>query len=327
MTSVGTPDGHYPEIRQDATCPKETDMKFRTFQEAARQTDQQPGTDLADIAVHLLGMVGEAGSVATEYKKLLRDGPAHTAAKARIREELGDVLWYTATLATKLGLDLDDIARANLEKTRDRWMRTTTEPFDDQYPPAERLPRSGTFEFVASVSDAGRPTVRVRHDGQWMGDPLTDASHVDDGYRFHDVFHLAYAAVLGWSPVTRKLMGRKRKSDPEVDVAEDGGRAIVTEEGIAVTAFAYATSHNYLDGVTRLDFPLLDVIKDLTAPYEVGVRTAADWEQAILTGFAAWRALRSNNGGTVVLDATSRTLTIQGGMAISVSGQGCLHTA
>ena len=286
-------------------------MKFQTFQEAARQTDQRQGTDLADIAVHLLGMVGEAGSVATEYKKLLRDGPAHTAAKARIREELGDVLWYTATLATKLGLDLDDIARANLEKTRDRWLLTTAEPFDDRYLPAERLPRTGTFEFVASVSDAGRPTVRVRHDDRWMGDPLTDNSQVDDGYRFHDVFHLAYTAVLGWSPVTRKLMGRKRKSNPEVDEAEDGGRAIVTEEGIALMAFAYATSHNYLDGVTRLDFPFLNVIKDVTALYEVGVRTAADWEQAILTGFTAWRSLRDNNGGTVILDAASRSLAFQ----------------
>ena len=286
-------------------------MKFRTFQEAARETDQRAGTDLADIAVHLLGLVGEAGSVATEYKKLLRDGAAHTAAKVRIREELGDVLWYTATLATKLGLDLDDIARANLEKTRDRWMRTTAESFDDQYPEAERLPRAGTFEFVASVSDAGRPTVQVRHDGRWLGDPLTDNSHVDDGYRFHDVFHLANTAVLGWSPVTRKLMGRKRKSNPEVDEAEDGGRAIVSEEGIALTAFAYATSHNYLNGVTRLDFPFLNFIKDITAPYEVGVRTAADWEQAILTGFAAWRALRDNNGGTVILDATSRSIAFQ----------------
>jgi NTP pyrophosphatase (non-canonical NTP hydrolase) len=286
-------------------------MKLRTYQEAARQTDQRQGADLADIAVHLLGMVGEAGSVATEYKKLLRDGPAHTAAKARIREELGDVLWYTATLATKLGLDLDDIARANLEKTRDRWLRTTSEPFDDQYPQAEQLPRTGTFDFVASVSDAGRPTVSVRHDGRWMGDPLTDNSHVDDGYRFHDVFHLAYAAVLGWSPVTRKLMGRKRKSNPDIDEAEDGGRAIVGEEGIALMAFAYATSHNYLDGVTRLDFPFLNVIKDITAPYEVGVRTAADWEQAVLTGFTTWRALRDNNGGTVILDAASRSLAFQ----------------
>jgi hypothetical protein len=70
-------------------------------------------------------MAGEAGVGCAEYKKVLRDGPAHTAAKARIREELGDVPWYTATLATKLGLDLDDITRAILEKTRDRWLRVT----------------------------------------------------------------------------------------------------------------------------------------------------------------------------------------------------------
>jgi hypothetical protein len=144
-----------------------------------------------------------------------------------------------------------------------------------------------------------------------MGDPLTDASHVDDGYRFHDVFHLGYATVLGWSPVTRKLLGRKRKSDATIDEAEDGGRAIVTEEGIAAMVFAYATSHNYLDGITRVDFPLLDIIKNLAAPFEVGIRTAADWEHAILTGFSAWRQLRENNGGTVILDAANRSLTVE----------------
>jgi NTP pyrophosphatase (non-canonical NTP hydrolase) len=285
-------------------------MRFREYQDAARQTDQRPGNELADITVHLLGLAGEAGSVATEYKKLLRDGTAHTAWKARIREELGDLLWYTATLATTFGLDLDDVARANLEKTRDRWLHGSADPLDGQYPEHERLPRTGGFEFVASVSDTGRPTVRVRYDGRWIGDPLTDAAHVDDGYRFHDVFHLGYAATLGWSPVTRKLLGRKRRSSPETDEAEDGGRAIVIEEGIAATAFAYATSHNYLDGISRLDFPLLEVIKAISSPFEVGIRTAADWEHAILTGFAAWRKLRDNNGGTVTLDAANRALTV-----------------
>jgi NTP pyrophosphatase (non-canonical NTP hydrolase) len=302
-------------------------MKFRTYQEAALQTDQRQGTDLADIVVHLLGLAGEAGSVATEYKKMLRDGAAHTAAKARIREELGDVLWYIAALATKLDLDLDDIARANLEKTRDRWQRTTADPFDDDYPHSEQLPREGTFEFVASVTDEGRPAVQVWHDGRWLGDPLTDNSHVGDGYRFHDVFHLAYAAVLGWSPVTRKLTGTKRKSNPEIDEAEDGGRAIVCEEGIALNAFAYATSHNYLVGVSRLDFPFLNSIRDNTTSYEVGVRTAADWEQAILTGFAAWRALRDNNGGTVVLNAETRSLVFQERGAAAIPVQDNRHVA
>ncbi len=228
-----------------------------------------------------------------------------------MREELGDVLWYTATLATKLCLDLDDIARANLEKTRDRWLQTSSDSLDAEYPEHERLLREGRFEFITSVNDDGRPTVRVRYNNAWMGDPLTDASHVDDGYRFHDVFHLGYAAALGWSPVTRKLLGRKRRSSPETDEAEDGGRAVVIEEGIAAMVFAYATSHNYLDGITRLDFQLLDVIKSISAPFEVGIRTAADWEQAILTGFTAWRKLRDNDGGVVILDRSKRVLKVE----------------
>jgi NTP pyrophosphatase (non-canonical NTP hydrolase) len=36
--------------------------------------------------------------------------------KAKISDELGDVLWYTSQLATELGLDLEDIAERNLNK-------------------------------------------------------------------------------------------------------------------------------------------------------------------------------------------------------------------
>jgi NTP pyrophosphatase (non-canonical NTP hydrolase) len=286
-------------------------VKFSEYQRATRETDQRAGTELADIAVHLLGLLGEAGSVATQFKKYLRDGDAHTAWKARMREELGDVLWYTATLAGKLELDLDDIARANLQKTQDRWLSTGNDPLDDQYPEHERLPRQARLEFVPGVDGDGRPTAQMRWGDRWCGNRLTDASHVDDGYRFHDVFHLAYAAVLGWSPVTRKLLGRKRRSNPQADLAEDGGRAIVIEEGIVAMAFAYATSHDYLRGVSRLDFQLLDVITSLVTPVEVGTRTAADWELAVLTGFSAWRQLREHNGGVVILNADERKLTIE----------------
>jgi NTP pyrophosphatase (non-canonical NTP hydrolase) len=286
-------------------------MQFSDYQQATRETDQRVGRDLLDITVHPLGLLGEAGSVATEYKKHLRDGDAHTAWKSRMREELGDVLWYAATLASKLDLNLDDIAAANLHKTRDRWLRSDTDPFDAHYPEQERLPLHAQLEFVPDTDDHGRPTVQVKWGDRWCGDRLTDASHTNDGYRFHDVFHLAYATVLGWSPVTRKLLGRKRRSNPQADLAEDGGRAIVIEEGVAAMAFAYAASHNYLRDVTRLDFQLLDTITNLVSPLEVGVRTAADWEQAILTGFTAWRKLHKHNGGTLILNRTDRTLTVE----------------
>jgi hypothetical protein len=147
-------------------------------------------------------------------------------------------------------------------------------------------------------------------DGHPVGDPLTDAAHVEDGYRFHDVFHLAYLAVLGWSPVMRALMRRKRKSNPMTDEAEDGGRAIVAEEGIALMVFGYAAAHNYLDGVTKLDQQLTDVIRTMTAGLEVSVVRSADWERAIFTGFDAWRQLTATGGGTVELDADARTLRV-----------------
>jgi NTP pyrophosphatase (non-canonical NTP hydrolase) len=107
-------------------------------------------------------LAGEAGSVVTEYKKHLRDGAAHVAWKARLREELGDILWYAAALASHLELDLEDIARANLEKTADRWHRTSMDPFDDIFPVNERLPREGRFEFVTSSSRNGLATTRMR---------------------------------------------------------------------------------------------------------------------------------------------------------------------
>jgi len=285
-------------------------MEFHHFQQEATQTDQREGRDLPDLAIHLLGLVGEAGSVATAYKKILRDGPGHVTGKARLREELGDVLWYTATLATHLGLDLDDIAQANLEKTADRWLRSSHDPLDDRFPEDEQLPRHARISCTTTVHN-GRPAVQMSCDGAWGGDVLTDASHNDDGYRFHDVFHLAHAAVLGWSPVTRKLLGRKRRSDPHVDEAEDGGRAIVIEEGIAALVFAYASSHDYLRTVERLDSQLLQTIRDLVAPLEVAARSSADWERAIFTGYRVWNDLRNSDGGVVILDGERQTLAVE----------------
>jgi len=67
--------------------------------------------------------------------------------------------------------------------------------------------------------------------GGWLlGNVLGDNAHDDDGYGWHDAFHLAHMAVLGWSPVIRGLLGRTRKEDPATDDVEDGGRAIAIEE-------------------------------------------------------------------------------------------------
>ena len=67
---------------------------------------------------------------------------------------------------------------------------------------------------MIDVEGSAHQHVRLLVDGKPFGAELTDNAYDPDGYRFHDVFHFAYAAVLGWSPITRALLRRKRKSQP-----------------------------------------------------------------------------------------------------------------
>ena len=291
-------------------------MDFHRYQHAAIKTLQPPAPGTDPVTVPLLGLAGEAGSLATVYKKRLRDGPGFEQGKQQLREELGDLLWYIAALAHRLDLSLEDVAAASLEKAKDRWRPTPDDErvrFDDGYPEHERLPRKTTLTFTPTRAQDGRTViVLTREDGTPAGDPLTNASRVDDDYRFHDAFHLAHAAVLGWSPVTRFLLGRKRKSRPDVDEAEDGGRAIAIEEGISALVFSYAARHSYFRDVRHVDHELLTTIGHMTAHLEVSIYRAADWERAILTGYAAWARLRTQGGGTVELDLDRQTLTVLG---------------
>ncbi|CAN5612566.1 hypothetical protein BH09ACT8_BH09ACT8_19550 [soil metagenome] len=284
-------------------------MDLNDYQMSALQTDVRPQRELEDTVIHLLGLAGEAGSVAAEYKKHLRDGKAHIAWRERMAEELGDVLWYLAAIADRLDLRLGDIATANLVKTRARWIPGFPSPFDASFPDNERLPRSGVYEFRAVANaEAPRPSVDLFVNGLKVGDRLTDASDSPDGYRFHDVFHLAFATFLGWSPLTRALLGCKRRSDQLVDENQDGGRAIVLEEGISALAFAYGAEHRLLNGVERVDQSLIRAIDSASASFEVANKTGADWERAILAGFRVFRELLANDGGFVMFDADAGQL-------------------
>ncbi|VIO68784.1 hypothetical protein CI1B_23560 [Bradyrhizobium ivorense] len=281
-------------------------MDFKTYQREALGTDRVPTKgpdDMASLIVPMLGLAGETGQLLSEYKKHLRDGEAHRLFKERVSEELGDLMWYVANVASKFDLDLDEVAAANLRKTRGRFISgsTTSDSFDADLPDNERLPRRFEVELVDCDGGVSR-RVRVVIDGEPFGSELTDNAYDPDGYRFHDVFHFAYAAVLGWSPVTRSLIRRKRKSRPLLDEVEDGGRAAVIEEGVAALAFDYARRHRMLDGVGSLDFQLLRTVKDMTSHLEVKLRTTGEWEQAILQGFEVWRAVHAAGGGRISVD-------------------------
>tara|TARA_R110000824_G_scaffold363766_1_gene552077 strand:+ start:36 stop:380 length:345 start_codon:yes stop_codon:yes gene_type:complete len=94
------------------------------YQEEAWETAIYPdkGNNLYYPA---LGLVGEAGEVCNKIKKVMRDqnGEATPEQKNEIAKELGDVMWYLATLATELDSHLGCIADHNLKKLEDRQKR------------------------------------------------------------------------------------------------------------------------------------------------------------------------------------------------------------
>lgn len=106
-------------------------MNFNDYQKQALTTDTYNKNDglvsVTDLAFlnKVLGLVGESGEVAEKVKKILRnnDGVATEDDRREIMKELGDVLWYMATLSQYLGYDFEEVAQTNLDKLADRKKR------------------------------------------------------------------------------------------------------------------------------------------------------------------------------------------------------------
>ncbi len=98
-------------------------MELSEYQLLSRRTATYPRE--AGLSYPALGLNGEAGEVAEQIKKSIRDDGGELTVERReaLSKELGDVLWYLAQLATELDLDLDEVARENLEKLRSRQLR------------------------------------------------------------------------------------------------------------------------------------------------------------------------------------------------------------
>jgi len=200
-----------------------------------------------------------------------------------------------------------EIAEYNARKTRGRFLPpdlAALPTFDEGFDEEERIPQH--FEVRFTLRKSGKSYLQLN--GVFVGDPLTDNIADPDGYRFHDVFHLAHAAILHWSPVFRALIKQKRKSDPQYDETEDGGRAIVVEEGLTAWIFSQAKHLGFFIGNDKLSFDLLKSVEKFVAGYEVARCPLSLWERAILQGYAAFRKLRENDGGLIVGDRSSRSL-------------------
>ncbi len=70
------------------------------------------------IVYPALGLAGEAGEIAEKVKKFLRGDKELD--KDALLNELGDPMWYIASLADDLGFTLQDVVDRNVEKLSSR---------------------------------------------------------------------------------------------------------------------------------------------------------------------------------------------------------------
>ena len=208
-----------------------------TFRQIDGLIDSLREEDTINRSTQMGKLAASAGTLAEMSHKALE-----AMALTRRATYFGRLLGELAKTCAGFNLPLEDVALANIEKTSSRWPAEKTRNFplfDATFPEHEQLPREFDIEFIERGQGKDAHVVQ-RLWGVYIGDRLTDNSNEPDDYRFHDVFHLAYAAYLGWSPVLRALLKRKRKSDPDKDENEDGARAMIIEEGIATWIFDHA---------------------------------------------------------------------------------------
>lgn len=227
-------------------------------------------------------------------------------------ENMGLHLAELAITCASFDLRLEDVARSNLAKIHSRWPGEDglyPAPFDAGHAEHERFPPTLEITFTER-GDRKHGYVVQSLNGVFIGDRLTDNSNEPDDYRFHDVFHLAYLAFLGWSPVLRGLLKRKRKSNPRTDENEDGARAMIIEEGIATWIFNHAKEQEFYTDERRrgLDYRVLKQISSMVQGYEVQICQLWQWEKAIVEGFSVFLKLQEHRGGTVKVDVLKHAI-------------------
>jgi NTP pyrophosphatase (non-canonical NTP hydrolase) len=276
---------------------------------------QKPKAELAgpvagpEFERRLIALAGKVGHLLEDFSA----GRIHANGDA-LSADLVEIFRALIAAADDAEVSLDEAAQRNISKALDRWpLRRSWAPlFDEHFDQDEQLPRRVVMIF-REKDIGGKKYVVQQCNGVNIGDRLTDNRLEPDDYRFHDVFHLAYAAILGWSPVLRALFRVKRRSNPAIDENQDGARAILIEEGVSTWIFNHAARLHDFRNVKSLDYGLLKAVRQLVKGYEVEDRPLWQWELAILEGFRIFRDMRLHRGGIVTADLAAHNITFEAG--------------
>jgi NTP pyrophosphatase (non-canonical NTP hydrolase) len=317
-------------LRAASEFPKRTrEMVFDDYQKIAFLTARTEDRTLIEVCLAVLWQL----SAQLLRRKLppIEQGLNTAVATRPINDLLGEIAWHISALASIYQLKLGEIAARNKIKVSHRLDRNSPTPLHDEDSlEAERFPRS--FEIAIVTVGPGRS--RMFLGGKQIGDDLTDNAHFEDGYRFHDVMHLANVAKLGWSPVFRALLKRKRKGQPKIDEVEDGARAQIVEE-VVVKAIhsegcrlASSSGTQLVEVPNRLfpnreeiTFRFLKSIRSFVQGLEVAKNRDWEWIDAITEGHNLFYQLRCEEQGTVRIDLNARSVEFCRDVCVDSTGR------
>ena len=95
------------------------EINFKEYQGlSARTINQHFGRD-QQLANFGMGLTGEAGEIVEILKKHLFH--RHGLNAEKLKDELGDLLWYISAICNVLGFDMGQIASDNVEKLKKRY--------------------------------------------------------------------------------------------------------------------------------------------------------------------------------------------------------------
>ncbi len=227
--------------------------------------------------------------------------------KAKRHQILGAFVVAFFEVTVQANISFEEILNANSKKTQDIFIMpdyADLPTFDAKFPPEEQFPR----QFRFKIKERENGSAYMQMNDVFIGNLLKDNIKGEDFFRFHDALHLAYVAILHWSPNIRALLKRKRKSNPDFDDNEDGGRAIVIEEGLTGWVFSKAKDLKYFDGHEKISVDILKTIRDFVKGYEVEKCPERLWQEAIVEGYKVFREVMENRGGYIIGDMDKRTL-------------------
>lgn len=103
-------------------------MNFKEYSQEALKTKKYPDQHALNYLIP--GLCSEVGEVAGIYKRLVRRDYASSTGLdgfstfiEKVIPELGDTLWYITLICYELGIELEDVAKYNVDKLREREKR------------------------------------------------------------------------------------------------------------------------------------------------------------------------------------------------------------